>query len=468
MRNRFHQVITFIHSKFEFGIIFALSVIPILIIGLHFLDVNVKAPVREDGVGYYAYLPAVFIYDDINFDFMIDEDVPYTKGINSFERVFNPREAEVMGFNKLENGNILDKYPIGVAVMLAPFFVIGHIFSLIFGTNLSGWSFFYQYFCFYGGVVYFLLGLLLLKRLLSRYFTPGTVLLSLFAITFGTSLFNYATYENIFSHVYAFFLGCVLLILVPKWLKRMTPFRSAFLGAVLGLLFIVRNTNIIYFLMVPLFGVTNFMDLRERLHRFWKNRRQILIVASVCILFALPQFLYWKTVSSDWVVYSYGEEGFRFFNPQILNVLFSPQKGLFFWAPILLPAVLGLFLLKGRLRKYILPGAIILILQVYLVSSWWSWEFGWSFGHRAFVDSMGVFALGFAGFYSTIRQDRYRIIATIVTVLLVGLSVFQMGQYWAKILPPAQTTWEDYKKVFLNFDPNLRYFWRDKFTDDLE
>lgn len=465
MKKIVNKIINLIDSKFDSGIIIIVTCIPLIIVGIHLLGLPAKAPVREDGVGYYAYLPAVFIYQDLNFDFLIDADVPYSEGINSFERKFNPREAKVMGFNPVDDKRVLDKYPIGVSVMLSPFFVLGHVFSLIFGTTLSGWSFFYQYFCAYGGIVYFLSGLVFLKKLLQKYFDKWTTLFSLFVVVFGTSLFNYATYENIFSHVYSFFLINFILFFTPKWLEKLDVKHSMLLGSLLGLLFLVRNTNILFFVIPPLYGILSISDFKRRINLLLCNYQSIAALILALGLVVLPQFVYWKYASGDWIAYSYGDEGFRFFNPQILNVLFSSKKGLFFWAPVLLFSLPGIFLLKGKVRKYLIPGIVVFFLQVYLVSSWWSWQYGWSYGHRAFVDMSGVFAIGFASLYGAIKNYKLKIIVTVISALMVLLSTFQMGQYWLKILPPAETTFEDYKKVFLNLDMDLRYYWTDRFRE---
>ena len=462
MKARFESFMKIFDEKFV-QIVFAVIILfPILILLVYFLGVR-KAPVREDAVGYYAYLPAVFIYKDLNFDFLIDEDVPYTKGENSFERVFNPDEAEVMGFNEVEERRYIDKYPIGVALLLIPFFLVGHVLSVVFGEARDGWSFFYQYMALWGGIVYFSLGIIFLKKTLREYFSSKITLFTLLAVTLGTNLFNYAVYENIYSHVYSFFLISLFLFLVPKWLVKMSIWNSVLLSITFGLLVLVRFTNAIVIIFPILYGITSFGDFSKRVKKLIRNWKMISLCILIFIVLFLPQVLYWKYATGEWIVFSYQGEGFNFLNPQLFNVLLSTQKGLFFWSPILLFSLVGFFLLKGGARKYLIPSVLVLTLQVYIVSSWWNWRYGWSYGHRAFVDFLPVFAIGLAGFYTALKAKWAKIFVFGLSIILICLSTFQMFQYWLRILPPEHTTFEDYQKIFLKLDKDLRYFWSYKY-----
>ena len=134
-------------------------------------------------------------------------------------------------------------------------------------------------------------------------------------------------------------------------------------------------------------------------------------------------------------------------------MLFSVQKGLFFWSPVLLLACAGLvYLCRTRhpARAFVAGPLLFLIVNTYLIASWWDWQFGGSFGHRGFTDALPVFAIGLAGFYTWSAR---RMLTTIATAAVAGcavtLSVFQMLQYWNGVLPFSDTTWEQYRAIFL-------------------
>lgn len=465
MREKLSKLFTFINNNFEKGVLILIALFPALIIAAYCSHKINKAPVREDAVGYYAYLPATFIYQDLKFNFLIQEDAPYSGGVNSFEREYNSDEAKILGFNKLENGNFIDKYPIGVAIMLAPFYMVGHLLTLIVGGQTTGWSFFYQYCSVWGGMTYFLLGLILLRRILKSHYSNLVTHFTLLIIVLGTNLLNYALYENIFSHVYSFFLITLLIYLTPKWLQEINHKNSCMIGLACGLIIAARFTNMITLLIPLLYGVNSFSGFKDQLKRLWRSKIPLLFAACCMILALIPQIFYWKAVSGNWFVFGYQDEGFNFLAPKIWQVLFGTSKGLFFWTPILLLSIPGYFLFKKKVKNFQLSFILILLIQTYLVASWWNWEYGWSFGHRGFTDFLSLFAIGIASFLSAIKDKRWKFVVGILSALLISLSLFQMIQYWARILPPARTTLSDYKMIFLRLDKKYVRFWKNYFEE---
>ena len=71
-------------------------------------DVKINA----DGIGYYDYLPSLFIHHDfIRKDISVSKDLNYYKRINSLEI-----------YNDYHNRK-LNKYPCGTAILQSPFFI---------------------------------------------------------------------------------------------------------------------------------------------------------------------------------------------------------------------------------------------------------------------------------------------------------------------------------------------------------
>jgi hypothetical protein len=221
-------------------------------------------------------------------------------------------------------------------------------------------------------------------------------------------------------------------------------------GIVSGLMTLVRHVNVLFpAALVLTFAIRSW----RRQEAGWPGGRLALVTAAVTILLVLPQLALYKAATGHWIVSSYGDLGFTFLNPHFTGVLISPRKGLFFWAPILLLALPGLFLLPQRLRDVAAPLAIALIVDTYLIASWWDWQFGGSFGHRAFVDVYPAFALGLAATYSRLGAATPHVRRTIATcvICLCALSLFQMLQYWHGVLPISDMTWTQYKAAFLRF-----------------
>jgi hypothetical protein len=85
----------------------------------------------------------------------------------------------------------------------------------------------------------------------------------------------------------------------------------------------------------------------------------------------------------------------------LLGVLFGVQKGLFFWSPALLLAVAGVGVARDWAAKLILPTVLVLGTDTYLIASWWDWQFGGSYGHRAFTDALSLAAVFMAAFFDS-------------------------------------------------------------------
>jgi len=144
--------------------------------------------------------------------------------------------------------------------------------------------------------------------------------------------------------------------------------------------------------------------------------------------------------------------GFSFGSPRIVAVLFSTQKGLLFWSPLLVFTVIGAIVAKGWARGIVWPAVVTFAIQTYLAASWWDWQFGASFGHRAFTDGLGLAAVLLAAFFQWVAERvTARRIVTGVATALVALSIAQMVQYWTGKIPIANTTWQDYRDSFLQF-----------------
>jgi membrane-bound metal-dependent hydrolase YbcI (DUF457 family) len=103
-------------------------------------------------------------------------------------------------------------------------------------------------------------------------------------------------------------------------------------------------------------------------------------------------------------------------------------------------------------QRLVVPAVIVVAIDTYLIASWSDWQFGASFGHRGFTDSLGLLAMFLAAFFAwAAGWPRLARFVAAGVVLAVLISTAQMLQYWIGILPMANTTWEQYRAVFLRF-----------------
>jgi len=400
------------------------------------------APIHSDGYSYYVYLPATVIYRDPSLAALADEwyggVYPAFTGIT----------------RRPDTGRWLNPHPIGVAIMMAPFFLLSD--ALTWWSNLprDGFSFYYQHGAGAAGIAYFLAGLVLLQRILRRHFSRGVVLATLVCITWGTNLFHYGVFDSTFSHAFSFFLVCAWMFLIERWWERPSRGDSVMLGIVAAMIVLTRHTNAICFLMLPLYGIGNASDLRARAGELWQRRQQLVIAVTVAAVGFVPQLVLYRWTTGVWLTNPYGafNVGFNWGAPRIGSVLFSTQKGLFFWSPLLLLTIFGAIVAEGWTRRLVLATGAVFAIETYVVACWWDWQFGASYGHRAFTDGFALAAPFLASTFAWAakRPVAVRVISALAVVTVL-LSVVQMLQYWNGIMPNADTTWAQYQERFLRW-----------------
>jgi hypothetical protein len=334
----------------------------IVIYSQHLADL----PIRSDGYSYYVYLPAWVIYHDHSLQMVANHccygTFPAWTALTRWEGT----------------GAWINPHPIGTAILITPFFLVGHLLTLWSRGRPDGFSFYYQHAAGLAGVFYLVAGLGVLRVFLKRHFSASVALATLIGITWGTNLFHYGTYDSVYSHIYSFFLCCSFLEATAAWHDRPTAGRSLLVGLVAGLLFLTRHANGLFLIYFPLYGVLDRRSLACRMRLFAGSARHVAIIALTMALVAAPQLLLYRAATGSFVVDPYGNllrlagiKAYHFANPQLLGVLVGVKKGLFFWSPILGLGVAGFLALRGTARSILVPSLIFLPLNLYLVASWW-------------------------------------------------------------------------------------------------
>ena len=397
-------------------------------------------PIRSDGFSYYVYLPSWFLFHDTTLSAVARD---CCGGVY-------PTYTAIIRWPSTRRW--VNAHPIGVAIMQVPFFVAAHLLTR--WTNLSpdGFTLYYQHAIGLSGLLWAMAGLMVLRGVLRRHFSERIIAATLVVVLLGTNLYHYATFDSSYSHPYSFFLLASFLELTEQWYEHPRRSTSFLLGLVAGLIVLTRHTNVLFLVFFPLFGVDSMATLGQRAMLLSNRIRLVTIVLVTAMLVIAPQLIIYYRATGHALVSSYGDLGFNFASPRILQVLFSIQKGVFFWSPLLLTGCVGLAWLArsdDSARAFVLPAVLFLVVNTYVIASWWDWQFGGSFGHRGFVDSLPIFAIGIAAFLSrcSVRPGVRRTV-TVIVGLAVALNLFQMLQYWNHVLPFSDTTWDQYRAVF--------------------
>jgi hypothetical protein len=425
----------------------------VLLISLAFLATNFthhswtrtnpenRGVIKHDVNMYYAYLTAGIIEKDLKLDFMSEP------GFDNKFRYWNTRA---------ENGNRIIITSMGLAFMYAPFFLVAHLIAHVAGLPTDGYGSIYQFFLVFGGLFYAIAGLLVLRRLLSRIFDPVTTAITLVLVAIGTNLYYYSTYEAAMPHVYNFFLVAVFTWQVIRWYRKPGWKNALLVGGLLGLISLIRPTNILVFFILLFWDVKSLGEFRQRILFFLQRYYLVLLMLAAFILVWTPQMLYWKMITGKFLYFSYGVAGasFYFKSPQIIGSLFSFIKGWYVYTPVMLFATLGILFLRKRYQASFLAVLLLFLTMVYVQSSWWSWWFGGGFGLRAYIDIYAVMAFPLAVVVEKmveLKTTWKRLATYAVTLFILYLSWHQTYQYHRGMIHYCGMTKASYKLNFLKF-----------------
>lgn len=393
---------------------------------------------------YHTYLPALFIYDDI-------EKVSFYKDIDATYRPMG--DVKWYGFSDV-NGNKVNKYTTGVALHELPFFLIAHWVNTIFDIDTpDGYSYPYQLAVILSALFYILIGLVLLRRILRNYYSDIVVALTLLGISFGSNLFHYTVFDIGMSHPYSFFHFALVVYSTDMLYRSGKSKYIYYITSAIALSILTRVTTAVVIIIPILWGVYNTQSLRNRISFYSRQLKHILFASVLGILIIGIQLLYWKYVSGSWIYYSYGEESFVWTEPKILQGLFGFRKGWFVYTPIAIFAVLGLFVRNSILKHQRWAIILFMLINVYIIFSWWNWWYGGGYGSRPLVEAMALMAFPLAALINYIIAQRKLLInitAGFIFTICIFLSVFKSYQVMNGTYHFDSMTAEYYFKAFFN------------------
>jgi hypothetical protein len=390
--------------------------------------------IYADKAGYYIYLPAAFIHG-------FNQD-SYPEGI---------LEQTGHGF-RFENGKLFTKYPMGVAVMVTPFFFLAHLLSIIGGRPPDGFSMDYYEMTYYASTFYFLLGALALWKFLRRRKDAVAASLALALVLFGTNVWYYTIREPLMSHIYSFALFSLLLLLADRLWAAPGALRLAAVVVVAALILLVRPFNAVFLPVAMLLGLNSPEELKSRL-RFLVRPLHLGLVIAIPLLVFLPQMIYWDFISGSPFFYSYQGESFsNLAAPRLAAVLFAPNNGMLPYTPAFLAVIAGFAVMIVRRERDRWLAPAVFIVMVYLVASWHSFSFGCGFGQRPFVEYLALFALPLASLAEAFRRAArpwVRFAGAGLLALLIYHNI-ALGAAFDKCHHEGDWHWKPYRELYRN------------------
>lgn len=400
-----------------------------------------KRTLSADAKGYYAYLPAIFIYHDLNFGFFeeIEEEKYFNKNLYYDYRAY-------------WNEKTISKYYCGTAVAQLPFFLLADVLSYLFEFDKDGYSKVYMVMINLAGIFYLLIGLLFLNKTLKLYRIKDKYrAIILIAITFGTNVFYYTVVEAGMSHIYSFALISMFVYFGFQYFSNNNKKYIYILAALTGMIILIRPVNGIILFSLPFLA----QDKSQFLNGLkFLVKKKVTLVFALILGFIIPfiQLIIYKLSTDSFFVYSYINEGFNFLNPHMYDILLSYKKGLFIYSPLLFISLLGGYFLWNKNRYEFYTLFAFLLLLTFVLSSWSNWWYGGSFSSRAFLEYIPLFAIMLGLAFQNIKKPLFKNVYVGLVLVLVIFCQVQTYQYRYYQIHWEDMTKEKYWEVFLRVD----------------
>ncbi len=348
---------------------------------------DMKRGLGGDSLGYYMFLPSTFIYHNNK----SLEKLPTDKSIPQK----TIRDAAGMKQSKTPLGYSQDPYTLGVAIMEMPFFFIAHAWEKIKGTDANGYSDVYVYLLFLCDFFYALIGLIFTYLILIRYFSETLSLLSVIILLFGTNLLWFIIAQAGMSHVPLFCLYAILIYSTIRMHEKPATLMFIVAGFIAGMITLIRPSDIICLLIPLLYSVTNRLTLLQKLTFIKLHPGKTILAAVMFFLPIIPQLIYWKIMTGQFIYYSYGSQKFNWTDPKVFEGLFSAHNGWLVYSPVMIFSVFGLFQYK-EIRPWLACILVIFPIYVYVVYSWYCYTYINGFGSRPMIHLYPLLALPLA------------------------------------------------------------------------
>ena len=410
--------------------------------------VLLRPSVYSNGVGYYSWLRSA----------TFDKNLDTTNEFKHYTQLFQEKYGwsgvtDDLKLARTKTGYQSDKYTIGPAIFWAPFFAIGHGMTLLlnkFGAHypVDGYSYWYVLMISIGSSLYGFLGLLLGYKFSKKFFSESASSLALLGVWFASSAVFYMYFHPSLSHAIEIFTVASFIYFWWKIRETGSLVQWGILGVLGGLMMLVRTESVVYLIIPGLDFFTQFWHNKEKRKSIMYS---ILLFGVFLILTFSPQVIVWKIVYGKFFLNAYGahfalihpiqsqtmaDAGVGdtsllkyFSHPHLFQTFSGKDYGLFTWTPLILFAIVGLFL---AIRKYTLLSSMFLLVLfgiAYVVSC--AGGGGGSFGARYLVRNSFIFIFGLAAFFEAIHSKISFRWITIIILFFVWWNFSLIIQYVA-------------------------------------
>ncbi len=385
-----------------------------------------------DQFGYYAYLPATFIYDDLAFQ------KPWKEKI----QLYYCDQEIVYQFVDIEGGKKVNMYHMGLSYLHLPGFLVANSLAKPLGYKQDGMSPPYRVAIKCTALFFILLGLIFFRKTLLIFFNDWITGLVMILVYGASNLFVTFYYGDLMPHLYLFTLNTIFIYSIVSYLKKEQWRYLLSAIFILGLTVAIRPTQAIW-------GIVPFILLLYQYKLSWKMLKLLVLFPLGALLINFPQLLYWKLEGGSWLIMNLHSESLSFLHPYTIDFLISYKKGWLLYSPVFIFSFVGIWFGLRQNKQLVTAISVLALLTIYVLSSWDCWWYAASFGSRVMVDSYIVFGLLIGFFIQGISRSNKTLVPTLsIFTLFIGLSVFESFQYFEGIIDNERMTGDYYWSVF--------------------
>ena len=389
--------------------------------------------VRGDGVGYYAYVRALLVEHHLSFE------NDWRRANPSFRMYSVDAEGHIDPKCYTDTGHLDNRYAVGASMLWAPFLVplhgvmrALHRFGL--GVRADGFSLPYVLALALATALYGFIGLWISFRLASLYASEPCAFLATLGLWFASSLPVYMYFDPAYSHAHSAFAVALFLWYWHHTRPQRTVAQWAILGLLSGLMLDIYYLNI-SILVVPLLESLRryWLAWRAPGHDWGELRRLFLanaIYSCVTAVAFLPTLITRQIIYGHPLKLGYGGLGLsHWIHPALWQPLLSSNHGLLTWTPIVVPAMLGLVLLRRYDRELAFYSLAAVAMSYYVIACHPDWHGLSSYGNRFFISLTPFFILGLAvTLHEASRRFKHTRTTYAASALIIGgLILWNLG-----------------------------------------
>jgi hypothetical protein len=314
-------------------------------------------------------------------------------------------------------GHNHNPYAVGAPFIWSPFYLGAHLVETIRAalTNSpppDGYGTLYVLAVSFASALYGFVAVLILHQLARRLYDVPTARIASLTAWLATPLVFYMYSHPTMAHA-SDALANALVFAAWFALGLNDRARNWFLlGLSIGLAILVRTQNALL-CIIPAAWLLVQLPAAWRTHtqRAWFVKVGAFVIGG--LLLASVQMLVWRLVFGKWIElspYSYTANAGEFTGTlHLFEVLFSTDRGLFIWSPVLIFAVLGVIPLYRQQRRLAIFLAFNFCAQVVVVSAWSVYNGALSFGARLLLQSVPIYFIGLAACVDWLRRRRWSV-----------------------------------------------------------